>query len=364
MVKAGESWVFQYPPAWKPPNQNGTGTFHEPKKQGLMTSNVNSGSPFSPSLAKFPWLTDSGIPGSNFHQINATTGSICYLPSQFDAFPPALNPHEMKKASLVSHEPDGSNPTLGSSGKRFLVFNQSEKGTRLIYGSSSPLFQKLELLKKQPCENFHVDKAEHPTNLSQFDLDIPVFLEESGENNIDVEETAAHEDTEEINAILYSGDDDNHDEEEDEVEDDEVTSTGHTPRILVQSCGKRGHVESKLDEVGNFSHLNKRQKPTGSECCCFNSLPMGTPLKKFNNSNEHESDANSSFAMSQAKEEAKFPALDGGLSKKDKICQMMKLLEGIVPGTEGKDPVVILDKAIEYLKTMKLKAKVLGMRFH
>ncbi|KAK4788006.1 hypothetical protein SAY86_019325 [Trapa natans] len=366
MVKTGDSWVFKCLPAWKPPDLNGMGTSHEPKKQELETSYMNLGSSFSPSLVGLMGLVDSGIPPLNFSQVNASNGSNCYLPFHFEAFHPASDPYGAEKASLASQEPDGRNLTgwEKSQGKKFLVFDQSEKGTRLVYSSSRPLFHKLELLRETPSENFLRDKGEHPTNLYQFDLDSPAFLEESGENDIIREETEIHEATEEINALLYSDDNDSLDWQEGEDEDDEVTSTGHTPTLLMKCGEEHGHVETRLDEIGNFSHLNKRQRPTVIEFEYFNSLPRGSPLKKLNSSSEEDvSDANSSFAVNLAKEEAK-PALDGGLSRKDKIHQMFKTLEGIVPGAEGKDPVVVLEKAIQHLKTMELQAKVLGISFH
>lgn len=363
MVKAGDSWVFQYSPLWRPPDLNGTGISLEHKTQ-LMTSYVNSSFPFSPSLARLPGFAVPGIPDSNFHQTNATAGSIHYLASHFQAFAPALNPSVKENVSLVSHEPDGKNPGLGSLGKTFLIFDVSEKGARLTCGSSSSLFQESEVLGKKACNNFPVDEGKNPTNLTQFDLDNPLFQEECGEDHVDGERSEMHEDTEEVNALLYSDDDGNPDVEEDGDEEDEVTSTWHIPSVPVQCCGKRNQVDDTLDGVGNFSHMNKRQKPNGIEFKCLDSSLIGTPLIKLGVSNEHKSDADSSFVMSQANEDDKSPAWGGELSKKDKIHHMMKILEGIVPGAEGKDPIIVLDEAIEYLKTVKLKAKVLGMDFH
>ncbi|PKI63371.1 transcription factor bHLH143-like [Punica granatum] len=362
MVKAGDSWVFEYPPTWKPPDLNGKGASLQPKKQGLMTSYVNPGSPFSPSLVKLPGFAVSGIPNLNIHHTGAPAGSIHCLPSHLQAVPPTLDPVK-ENASLVSHESGGNNPTLSSFGKRYLVFDQSEKGTRLIYGPSSPLFQKSEVLRRKPYGNLPLDKGEQPTNLTRFGLVNPIFQEESGENYVSGEESEMHEDTEEINALLYSDDDDDYDEENGD-EEDEVTSTGHTPSLLVQCCGKRDEVGHTLDEVGSAGRLNKRQKVIGGEYNCSNLLTTGTPPLKLGTSNENESDADSSCIRSQAKGEEKVPVFGGELSKKDEIRQTMKILEGIVPSAEGKDPVVILDEAIKYLKTMKLKAKVLGMSFH
>lgn len=164
-----------------------------------------------------------------------------------------------------------------------------------------------------------------------------------------------HEDTKEVNAWLYSVDDD--DDDHNEGGEDEVASAGHTPIVLVQCCGRCSKVGDTPDGVGNFTHMNKRQKPIGSEYDCFDPSLIGTPSAKFSGSKEHERDADSSFVMSQAKEEngSLVSCLGSALFRKDKIHQMMN-----VPEAEGKYPIVVLDKAIESLQTMKLKAKILG----
>ncbi|KAK4803946.1 hypothetical protein SAY86_003763 [Trapa natans] len=344
MVKGGDSWVFHYHPAWKPPDLNGTGSKFKPIKQ----ESVSPDSPFYPSFARRPGCTVTGIPNPSFHHVQA--------------FPSCLNLFQ-KNAPLPSHESCQENPTLGSLGQRFFVFDQSEKGTRLIYGSSSHLFQESEILRMKTCDDFPVFKGKYPSNSVQFGLYNSIFREESGENDIDGEENDIHENSEEINALLYS-EDDVDDHEEGEYEEDEVTSTGHSSSVLVQCCGRHNKVENTLEVISNFSHLNKRQKLITSRYNCSNSLHMDMPLTKLDGSCRPGSDADLSFMKSQAREEDKFPLFDGDLCRKDMIRDKMKILEGIVPGAEGMDPVVILEKAIEYLKTLKLKAEVLGMSYH
>ncbi|KAF4368400.1 hypothetical protein F8388_019117 [Cannabis sativa] len=49
-------------------------------------------------------------------------------------------------------------------------------------------------------------------------------------------------------------------------------------------------------------------------------------------------------------------------SKKDKILQVLRVLESIIPGVKGKDPLLVIDEAIDYLRIAKLKAETLGSR--
>lgn len=57
--------------------------------------------------------------------------------------------------------------------------------------------------------------------------------------------------------------------------------------------------------------------------------------------------------------------MDSGLgkfsSKKDKLRETLKLLESMVPGAEGKHPMLVIDEAIDYLKSLKFKAKAMGL---
>jgi hypothetical protein len=47
--------------------------------------------------------------------------------------------------------------------------------------------------------------------------------------------------------------------------------------------------------------------------------------------------------------------------KRDQIRDALRILQSIIPGAEGKDPLLVIDEAIDYLNSMKLKAKSLGV---
>lgn len=287
MVRAGENSLFRFHTAGKPPDTN----FFETQRQGFGTSCVNPKTPISPA---FPDCAFTGNLYLNTKETNSTYGLPHSLPPYHQPVFPSLKPKAFENGSFQS---------------KYLVFDCSNNGTRLLFGPSiqTPIKQ---------CWNFNPNMHElgiHP----KLDLNIPVFEDEK--HHVVEEQSEMHEDTEEINALLYS-DDDSGDYISDE---DDVTSTGHTPSTVLELCGKR----ERFDESKEESNPYKRQK-----------LLSGTDA------------ANLSLGLE--------------LSKKEKIRETLKRMEGIVPGVKGKDPIVILDGAIEYLKAMKLRAQVIGKNLY
>lgn len=47
--------------------------------------------------------------------------------------------------------------------------------------------------------------------------------------------------------------------------------------------------------------------------------------------------------------------------RKDKIRETISILQEIIPGGKGKDSMVVIDEAIRYLRSLKVKAKSLGL---
>ncbi|WZY79716.1 hypothetical protein YC2023_026100 [Brassica napus] len=126
----------------------------------------------------------------------------------------------------------------------------------------------------------------------------PVKLSELDEHY--GQESEMHEDTEEINALLYSDD-------EDCESDDEVMSTGHSP--YQQVCNKG--VSEEID----------------------------APCKRQKLLDISQEDTGSGLSDEQ--------------SRKDKIRTALKILESIVPGAKGNQALLLLDEAIDYLKLLK-----------
>ena len=117
------------------------------------------------------------------------------------------------------------------------------------------------------------------------------------------------EDTEDINALLSFEEDD---------EEDDVLSTGRTPSYWI------GH--SSQGSLGSDEGL----KCTWSE----KSLCSG---------------ASSSSASSRSGR------------KRERMRKMVKVLRGIIPGGEVMDTPAVLDEAVNYLKSLKVEVKKLGM---
>ncbi|XP_020257491.1 transcription factor SAC51-like [Asparagus officinalis] len=204
-----------------------------------------------------------------------------------------------------------SNPTGFASGqKRFMVFDRSGDRTNLIYtsfGSQFPYPYQTNAGVKQQLP------ASNETNVS----------------NGDVKEEM-HEDTDEIDALLYS-DSDNEQEEEEE-------STGHSP---FDATGI--NFDDREGEVASSAVLQ----------------PPPPPAKRRRASSELDSSladtASSTNCFSNDIECIK-------KVKREKIHETIGVLRRILPEGKGKgkDAVSVLDEAIRYLKSLRLKAKGLG----
>lgn len=164
-----------------------------------------------------------------------------------------------------------------------------------------------------------LDQSGNQTRLLQCPFPLTAEPVKLSELQHRVEESEMHEDTEEINALLYS------DEDYESDDEDEVMSTGHSPYSVEQVCNKRQLEEIDgpckrqrlLDKVENISGLSS-------------SLVVGTSTKE---------DTGSGLSNEQA--------------RKDKILTALKILESIVPGAKGNQALLLLDEAIDYLKLLK-----------
>ncbi|KAL4558986.1 hypothetical protein LXL04_031115 [Taraxacum kok-saghyz] len=216
------------------------------------------------------------------------------------------NPPEFAFPASKAEEPcgwfHGLTPVVNSIPKpvqkKFLVFDQSNDRTTLIY-SSIPI-------------PYHLPEPQF-----KFDMKKEVSVMEKHEDTRSSD--SFHEDTEELEALLYSDD------------DDSEQSTGHSPVMgsdwpeevasSLGGCMKR----RKLDSGGGVDDTAS----SGVNCSCGN--------------NGVET----------------FPG--GKRSRKEKVREIISVLQNLIPGGKnGKDAMVILDEAINYLRILKVKAKALG----
>ncbi|KAL0721398.1 hypothetical protein Bca4012_035997 [Brassica carinata] len=224
-------------------------------------------------------------------------------------------------AAATTTTPRGA---LESSNKGLMIFDQSGNQTRLLRCPFPIRFPSL--------------KAAEPVKLSELQHGLEkgfredhVTLKEFDEKCVNGKESEMHEDTEEINALLYSDDEDYDEYDDCESEDDEVMSTGHSP---YQVCNKRSFEE--LDTPCKRQKLtDKVENISGSS-----SSLVGSKDEKLPESNiSTKEDTGSGLSDEQ--------------SRKDKIRTALKILESIVPGAKGNEALSLLDEAIDYLKLLK-----------
>ncbi|KAB1206817.1 hypothetical protein CJ030_MR7G008267 [Morella rubra] len=354
--QANESRLSPEHSAWKPSKLHFMSPGLQPGQQECLPAHVNPVTCVSSSHIAFPSFPVPAVPDLKTEQTDEVRGSLQCLPLQFQSLLPACNPYLKAQQYLLSYGLDMKavpNVNSGSSPKRFLVFDHCENQTRLIHNSVCFPAQN----PTTATELYQVNEEEQAVRVGQIDPRNYILNEESGENVID-EETEMHEDTEEINALLYSDDD----EEEDDYygDDDEIASTGHSPMAVKGSYEKHGHVEYVTDEVAGVDGPNKIQKLLDG--FYKRSSPIDTASSvKLERSHEYDSDAESGYATGLNQGQEVGSVLAKMCVKRDKIRETLRSLQRIIPGAEGMDPLTLIDEAIDYLKTLKLKAKSLGV---
>ncbi|PIN10867.1 hypothetical protein CDL12_16539 [Handroanthus impetiginosus] len=271
--------------------------------------------------------------------------------SHFDpaAFAPAAS--NEKFPLDVSDFGQGKSPPMGTvpAQKRFLVFDQSGDKTTLIYSSGiqTPIQFGASWMPNAPTA-YNVSKDEptatiHPLRPTMNDENI-------GDNSRDVSEDEMREDTEELEALLCS------DDNSDFSEDDEETSTGHSPSTMTDNV-IRDLVEEMGEEVDSFAGPAKRQKLSDGGFDVPSMRRTPTSLKTFASS-ALDDDAESICGNSK---ESLGSWSSGKRSRKEKISETVGILQSIIPSVNGKDAIVVIDEAIRYLRSLKVKAKALGV---
>ncbi|XP_047970780.1 transcription factor bHLH143-like [Salvia hispanica] len=261
-----------------------------------------------PHFPSYQWPTaNATFPGQYAPDLNAFGG---FRPPQCNIPCPTGEPYLKgsqcalpRGLGVVDKQP------VGAPQRRFLIFDQSENHTRLFLGPSfSPLDKMFASKTPVPLDKAtaHVD----PRILSN-----PAFEEKWDENHLSEEEGGEtyEEDSDDIDALLYS--------DTDSDDDDEVTSSEHSPPLS---------LDELTEEI--TSPAPKRRK-----------LLDGKHEKSSLESHDEEDD---DVMESRC-------ASDDDSGKKIKIREALKVLESIIPGLDGSDPVSIIDGAVAYLKAMK-----------
>ncbi|URE34958.1 CPuORF35 - conserved peptide uORF-containing transcript [Musa troglodytarum] len=214
-------------------------------------------------------------------------------------------------------------PEFDALEKRYLAFDQLRDGRSYIYSSSSipyPFFNS---------------------------VDLGFGLQGSTDTNVSNGHGAGemHEDTEEINALLYSDSDEDHDDEE--------ASTGHSP---VGATGR------SLSEVASSMLPAKRRRVDVDE---FDASLVDTASSQVLHCpdvpTDHGNKGDGKPSESSCVKGGDHPQnVDDVHIKRARIQETVSILRRIIPGGNGKDAATVLDVAITYLKSLKLKAKSLN----
>ena len=370
MVKAEGSWLSPPHSTRKLPNFHCMTTSLDPAQLQCLPECMNPGTRMTSANMAMPGLAVSSIPNFKTQQGNEAYGLPQCLPSNFQNFLHATNPYVRENLSVFSYgfgREGVRNPIPGCQ-RRFLVFDQSGNEQRLIYSSFGPPVPKPTAADAKPIPGYF-DHNEYAAKMDQTKL--MKLPEVSDENHFTSEESEMHEDTEEINALLYSDDDyydengggsDDDGDDSDDSDDDEVRSTGHSP-ILIKSHGTQEQAEKIIEEEGTSSDgPNKRQKliDGGYKKSSLVDTASSVKVERFHG---YDDDMESNYAKRQSQDGEMISILSSKQFRKDKIRATLKILESIIPGAKDKEPLLVLDEAIDYLKSLKLKAKTLGVSY-
>ncbi|KAF9620727.1 hypothetical protein IFM89_014248 [Coptis chinensis] len=241
--------------------------------------------------------------------------------------------------------------------KKYIVFDHSGNQTRLIFSPATgyPI----------QCPRFgnpsEVDNGglgiEWKTKTRHFYKDCQIFFDglvEKPEDQETGEESEMHEDTEELNALLYSDEDSSDDHE---CSCEEEISTGHSPSKMT------GHMKQEVasaEEVASSGGGNCKRKRLLDDVYSASSLMDTASSGKPNGSSEYEDDAESCCGESKIHGEEFSSLPTNKRLKREKIRETVNILQNIIPGGKDMDAILVLDEAIQYLRSLKLKAKSLG----
>lgn len=336
MVTAKESQTCQQFSAWNSRDLN---------PMALLQLEQNCSLPyFSPSALTanlaLPGQRNSHLHGFITGQPNAVAGKISY---------PSGNPclkNSQHGLGVLDKPIDASY----AQGRRFLIFDRSGDHTRLFVSPSfshqnNIISSKVPATASGLCEKV-ASGVDH-----EF-LVRPVVEEKWDENSLNDGEGEMVEDTEDINALLYSDSDDEYDDDDDDDdtndgENYEVTSTRHT-LLGIEDCGNKDKLlEQAMEEVASSDSSPKRRKLLDGSCKKSSLASVERPMKRAPPCN-HKDDVEPH---------------DINLIKNDnkvKIHEAVRILGSIIPGSNSKDPLSIIEKAIVYLETMKMEAKAVG----
>ncbi|GJV75558.1 transcription factor bHLH145-like protein [Tanacetum coccineum] len=181
-----------------------------------------------------------------------------------------------------------------------------------------------------------------------YPVHVPETIKEDNGNDSSSE---MREDTEELNALLYSDDDDDDEENEYNCENGGRV-TGHSPSSMIRfGEQKLENVIGIEEEVASSGGPTKRRK-LEDDGNITNALEDTASSGKSgiycsgNDGNEVFEEEFSSFSCGD-----KRPRIE-------KMKETINLIQNLIPGDKsGKNAIMVIDEAIQYLRDLKVKAK-------
>lgn len=364
MGKDFESWLHLRQPDGQFPNAE---SLKLPFDIGMQSTGIPCARPCTnaaPVSSALPSFEFAGPPDFKVGQFKEPHGWFYCLPRFRQGLLPdtTLQSKLMPEIEFPGRAPASANENLGESNvspadaghgpKQFLVFDRTGNKTTLILSSMvGASNQPPNSWNRKPSCYYNVKEGVLGNGSKGHFHSGPYQTDDLDYDDDDDEMSEMHEDTEDINALLSSDDEDNY-------SDSEETSTGRSPSTMT------GFDDNEdMDEVASSAGPFKRQKLSESAyevpsvtCNTASSLKLKGAL-------EYEDDAESSCAGGKPTRPCdNICSLSGTKrERKEKIRETVSILQTILPGRNSKDAVVVLDEAINYLKTLKYKAKSLGI---
>ncbi|XP_021895105.1 transcription factor bHLH143-like [Carica papaya] len=364
MVKDNNSWLSLQNFHWQFRKANCMSTLPEFRQTECLPGAINPG--IFPVNMTLPKPAGPCIPNLKLEEEHEAHKLLQYMQPHFqtklpgkDLYPKELDPifrYGIQEKAAAAHV------TSGSSQNRLVIFDQSGNQTRLLCSFLCPARCPNAAVTELMCGPIlHEGET---IKVDQFTPKEAIFHEESDENDLYGEDSEMHEDTEEINALLYSDDDEDCGKEYgNDNDDDEVMSTGHSPVTIKGAYNEQEQLEEITEEVASSDGPHKRQKLLDGGYGEL--LLVGTANSvKSKESHEDDDDVEPSYDIGQAQTEEVGSIPGNKRLRNDKIRSTLRILESIIPRAKGKDPLVVLDEAIDYLKLLKHKGSALGVNWY
>lgn len=297
------------------------------------------------------------LPNSRIGRFNQPQGWFYCSPRFHQAFTPGPIYSALQEKLPNNH----GNFDLNAE-KKYLVFDQSGDKTTVMVssGPGTPFRCMTSWTLKQPMRPDMDNEAYGPRPGS-----FPVSKLMSRNDHVDNYEDAdvsseMHEDTEELNALLCSDDEG---ESYYSEEDDEVASTGHSPSVMT-THERTGHFQRHdNEEVASPAWPQKRKWMQNDVEVLIDDTASSGDIEVQSHYLSKDDDDASSYAERGNSGFHKV-GLSSSKTKRmrmEKVRETMELLQEMIPEGKGKDALAVLDGAIDYLKSLKVRAQALGL---